>query len=363
MLTGDRPAEAVQRIQVPLGKLLTEAHTSQLDERGNRLLVRRDPGDELRVRFERDSLVFNAGEKFEFHVAPHLVAGVQADDPLVCNVRLSPARTEAKLWEETREVRVEQDGKPQETGPWTLVMPDQEGVYDLRLTLSKRRLPTRFSPTKDLTQRTIQLVVLRSQTAPATAAAWQVVAETQPQEDGGSGAGTAGSAGTAASGSTARLWKSLPKLPHWKWLPGSDSSGREAPIGNGLSRLRKAAGREFVELSPGGWQAYPLPVASVGMPHVVEVEYPNAAEQTLGISVVEPNAAGMVTPIGLHSGVDIAAPLDATSSGVERHRLIFWPRTNTPIPFGRQSTRRRAGGGGNAARPVRAGEPARTARR
>ena len=58
---------------------------------------------------------------------------------------------------------------------------------------------------------------------------------------------------------------------------------------------------------PGGWQAYPLPVGQAGVPHVVEVEYPTQAAQTLGISVVEPNAAGMVTPIGLNSGVDVAA--------------------------------------------------------
>ena len=310
---------------------MTEAHTSLLDERGNRLLVRRDPGDELRVRFERDSLVFQAGEKFEFHVAPHLVAGVEADDPLVCNVRLSPARTEAKLWEETREVRVERDGEPQETGPWTLVMPDQEGVYDLRSRSANgvcRRgsRPPRTSRNAPFNSwcfvpRRLRRLPPRGKWWPRHSRKRMAVQRTS----------AAGSAGTAAGGSTARLWKSLPKLPHWKWLPGSDSSGREAPIGNGLSRLRKAAGREFVELSPGGWQAYPLPVASVGMPHVVEVEYPGAAAQTLGISVVEPNAAGMVTPIGLHSGVDMAAPVDATSSGAERHRLIFWPRTNTPF--------------------------------
>ncbi len=331
LLSGEGTAEADQRIQIPLARLLSESHTSPLDERGNRLLVRRDPGDELRVRFQRDSLVFETGEKFEFHVAPHLAAGVEPDDPLVCTARLCPARTETELWEETREVRTGRSGEPLETGPWTLAMPDQEGVYDLHLTLSKRRLPTRFAPTKDITERIVQVVVLSRQPPPATAAAWEVVAETQPQVDTGTAAGAAGSPGITAAGSTTRLWKSLPRLPHWKWLAGADSSGRETPIGNGLSRLLKAAGGEYVELSPGGWQAYPLPVAGTGQPHVVEVEYPNTREQTLGISVVEPNAAGMVTPIGLHSGVDVAPAVDANSSGTDRHRLIFWPRTNTPF--------------------------------
>ena len=330
LLTPDRETGAVQRIQIPLRKLLTEPHTSLLDERGNRLLVRRDPGDELRVRFERDSLVCGAGESFEFFVAPHRVAGVEADDALVCSARLSPARTETNVWEETREVRVGRDGKPQEIGPWTLVLPEQEGVYDLHITLGKRRLPTRFSPARDLTRRHVQLVVLRAQPPPATGSAWQVVAETQPQLDTGSAAG--GPATTAAPASSAnRLWKSLPKLPPWKWLPNSDSSLEETPLGNGLSRLRQAAGREFVELLPGGWQAYPLPVSAIGMPHVVEVEYPGNLEQTLGLSVVEPNAAGMVSPIGLHSGVDVARVTEAATAAVRRHRLIFWPHSQTPF--------------------------------
>ena len=49
------------------------------------------------------------------------------------------------------------------------------------------------------------------------------------------------------------------------------------------------------------------------------------------ISVVEPNAAGMVTPIGLNSGVDVAAGTGPMPAGWERHRLIFWPRTTTPF--------------------------------
>ena len=61
-LIPDGQSDAVQRVPIPLGRLLTEPYTSILDERGNRLLVRREPGDELQVRFDRDSLVFGAGE-------------------------------------------------------------------------------------------------------------------------------------------------------------------------------------------------------------------------------------------------------------------------------------------------------------
>ena len=51
------------------------------------------------------------------------------------------------------------------------------------------------------------------------------------------------------------------------------------------------------------WQAYPLSVAKPGTPHRLEIDYPADLPQTLGISIVEPNAAGTIGPIGLDSGL------------------------------------------------------------
>lgn len=331
LLTPDGASQAMPSMQIPLEKLLTDAHTSALDAQGNRLLVRRDPGDELRVRFERDALVFATGEQFEFFVSPHLTPGVEPDDLLVCSVRLCEARTEDKVWEEVREARASSSGETLEIGPWSLTLPEHEGVYDLRITLGKRRLPTRFSPTRELAQRSVQLVVLRPQPSPPGAAPWQLVAEALPQIDAGPGRNAPPATAGAVANPGNRLWKSLPKLPHWKWLPYADAGGRETPIGNGRSRPCQTAARGLVELLPGGWQAYPLPVATVGLPHVVEVEYPARTAQTLAISVLEPNAAGMISSIGLHSGVDVGDSQPADSAAIERHRLVFWPHTNTPM--------------------------------
>jgi hypothetical protein len=87
----------------------------------------------------------------------------------------------------------------------------------------------------------------------------------------------------------------------------------------------------LIQLEVGGWQAYPLPISRPDQPHILEVEYPGDFHQSLGISIVEPNAAGAVTPIGLDSGVDIPEPLLRSRSNVQSHRLIFWPRTKTPL--------------------------------
>jgi hypothetical protein len=98
---------------------------------------------------------------------------------------------------------------------------------------------------------------------------------------------------------------------------------------------------ELVELRPSGrsgdvsWEAYTLPIKRPGVPHVLEVEYPSDVPQMMGISILEPNAAGAIMPIQLDSGIDTAE--DVTGLGSRgrprmlRHRLIFWPRTKAPM--------------------------------
>ena len=84
---------------------------------------------------------------------------------------------------------------------------------------------------------------------------------------------------------------------------------RRGPLGSGeLTTARASAGHAGTASVPHGrepdvsWQAYPLPVSRPGQPHILEVEYPGDVPQFLGISIIEPNAAGAVLPIGLDSG-------------------------------------------------------------
>jgi hypothetical protein len=63
----------------------------------------------------------------------------------------------------------------------------------------------------------------------------------------------------------------------------------------------------------------------------VEVEYPSDVPQTLGVSIVEPNVAGKVAPIGLDSGVYLPDESVVGEPRMTRLRLIFWPRTKAPL--------------------------------
>ena len=98
------------------------------------------------------------------------------------------------------------------------------------------------------------------------------------------------------------------------------------PLGD-VSQLKPSAASPDVS-----WEAYTLSVSPPGRPYVLEVEYPSDVPQTLGLSIIEINAAGTLVPIGLDSGIDVSDEAAAAAAPHwERHRLVFWPRTTSPL--------------------------------
>ncbi len=122
----------------------------------------------------------------------------------------------------------------------------------------------------------------------------------------------------------------LPSIPRLPRLP-------KGPLGNGCVQTVRHPLGELVQLKPSAespdvsWEAYWLSVGVPGRPYVLEVNYPSDVPQTLGISILEPNAAGALLPIGLDSGVDVPEELPGPAPHWARHRLVFWPRTATPL--------------------------------
>ena len=130
-----------------------------------------------------------------------------------------------------------------------------------------------------------------------------------------------------------RWWDLKRKLPRWSQL----TRWSKTSAANGDMQTARHALGELTQLNPSGpapdvsWHAYTLSLSQPGRPHVLEVEYPSDTPQTLGLSVLEPNAAGVPAPIGLDSGVDVdEEPLKDAAPHWAKHRLIFWPRTNAP---------------------------------
>ena len=298
------------QVAIPLGEISSEVRNLPLDEHENRLLVRRAPGDSLRIRTAHSSMVFAPGERLKLDVTPHLLP-LPADAKVHVKVQLTESQ-QRELWATQRDVRAGQA----EAIPLEVPLPDAEGVYDLVITATQTASWTHpVRPTlywkRSLAERRVQVIVLERQRPPV-----------KPGRE------------------LTQVLEIDPASPHWwekvKWprlarLP-------KGPLGNGTRQTVRHPLGELSQLAPNtrspdvSWEAYWLTLSVPGHPYVLEVDYPNDVPQTLGISILEPNAAGALVPIGLDSGVDVAAELvGGAAARWAHHRLVFWPRTTSPL--------------------------------
>ena len=294
------------RIEVPLADLVTGYKFAELDAQNNQVLIQRVGGDQLRVQLDRSSLVFAPGESLTLTIIPH-ETGLEDKTNLRCHAQLVRSAETQPLWERSDDLLVDSGGELRPIGPMTVAVPDAEGVYRIVMCVYRKRFRDTFVRSKPLLQREIQLVVIAPEPPSASDKSWELIQTIDPQH---------------------ASWKEwLTRVPKLPLLP----DFRQEPLTNANSTARQHLGQELVELGPGGWQAYPTSTGQIGKPHIVEVEYPSDRVQTLGISIIEPNAVGKVMPLGLDSGIDVSAEMSTAKAKMLRHRLLFWPRTDTPL--------------------------------
>jgi hypothetical protein len=307
--------QLAKRVEVRLADfqpMVPFVHESLLDDQQNRLQLQRAPGDRLRVRFDRDSLVFGPNEEFVIQAYPHAL-GLPEGTTLRCTIQLQTQGEDAASWKEQHDLRVDAKGAASLPGPTRIPLPADEGVYEVLISLYPRRLADaigRFGevlvPSKPLMQRKVQLVVISPQSFPAEVEDWRLVEE--------------------LDSANPKWWAKWVWLPPLKKLPGVSVRG---PLGDQPLRAIDYLGRQLKEIGPGGWHAAPIPIAEEGEPHVLELEYPTSIRQTLGISILEQDAQGQIGTEGVDSGIDVPGG-GSSAPGMERHRIIFWPRTRTP---------------------------------
>ncbi len=319
-LTAAAQSEPPSWIEVPLAEVIAKEHHAELDSRNNRLSVRRAPGDDLRVRIERTSLVFGPGETLSAAVEPHLLQ-VNPGTKLRLKIQLMPGRGSGELWSAEHMIVAGESSAV----PVKVQLPAEEGVYDVVITAVPAGI-LRWPHTgkaglglrQPVAERKIQLLVLGPAASPDTSGEVEPltrIVEIDPANP--------------------KWWEKFAKLPQLPRLPRL----WKGPLGNGRIQTVEHSLGEVARLAPNpqagdaSWEAYTLPLDSPGKPHILEVDYPSDASQTIGISIVEPNAAGAVIPIGLDSGIDLAEEVGGESRPPRwlHHRLIFWPRTKSPI--------------------------------
>jgi hypothetical protein len=311
-------------IEVALSKLVTQSHSVTLDVAKNVLSISRAPGDTLRLGFARDHLVFAPGERLELEVRPWRM-GVAAGAKLRLKARLLEIAGQKELWAQEHERTVDEDGSA-EAVPLTVPIPDGEGVYEVAFEVSRWGIPNRLALKHVVDERKVQFVVLSPDPPIPDASSErpnEILVEIDPANP--------------------TWWQRLPNVSMLRGL-------HTGPLGNGAaSTWQRQLGDktiQFVALgnaphSTIGWEAYPLPIHKPGQPHLVEIEYPSNVPQTLGLSLVEPNAAGATLPIGVDSGVYVPEEAADAPPRLLTHSLLIYPRTKAPLLL---VTNRRPGG-------------------
>lgn len=320
LFTAADDSERVVTVDVPLADLSGEFVNKELDNRGNRLMAMRAPGDMLRVSLARNSLVFAPGETLKCSLEPHVLP---LPDGGRARIKVQLTGSSGKeLWGQQHEVQAGHEV----TIPLEVPLPNEEGVYDILIAAANNpnwsqavRQP--LGSKRTIAERHVQLLVLAPQrpAAPRTDRELAQVIEIDPANP--------------------RWFDKLNKLPQLQLTKSRTPRSWKGPLGNGCLQTRRHALGELAQLNPNAdspdvsWEAYWLPIAQPGRPYIVEIDYPSDVSQTLGISVVEPNAAGAMMPIGLDSGLDHTAEATGSESSPRwlRHRLTFWPRTTTPM--------------------------------
>lgn len=319
--TGVPGEPAPTRIEVPLKAVLHDTFHAQLGDVGaNRISVRRKPGDRLRVMHNNASLIYKPGELMQVELAPHLL-GLAPATELRLTASLQTARQEKTLWSDSTDLVAPLDDGNWNRIPLSLRLPETEGVYDVVFEVQQRNIQARLNLAAPVERRRLQFVVLSPQPA--------------------------GRQHHGEAPQPSLLVEIDPASPGWwdrtKAMTASIPGFSRGPAGNCKPTVRKTSTGSYTELPPSNniepssvhrdlaWQAYPLPIAQPGRPHILEIEYPSDVAQSLGVSLVEPNAAGAVTPIGVDSGVFLDdGDIEPVGRKLTR-RIVIWPQTAQPL--------------------------------
>ena len=302
------------RTHIALSDALRSGMLLKLDDRGNTLKVQRAPGDALNLRTEDGPLIFFPGEQFSFELQPEFDEAVPGTT-LDIETTLSPAGRNHVVWRSDQRLAVPVEGPA--TVVITVPMPRAEGVYQVHVAASR---PPGFAKvfipgaSTLLAEHRFQAVVLDAESPSVERTAeWESVLEIDP--------------------TSPRWWDRLPNWTQLRRIPGL----RRGPLGSIRAGAIEHTFGRFIELpprAPGGephWQAYSLPLEAIGWPHLLEIEYPADEDMQLGVSIVEPNSAGVVAGIGRDSGCYVEGLGRSATRGRTIHQLVFWPRSQAPL--------------------------------
>ncbi len=321
-----------QTFEIKWEELFNQAFQFQIGD--SKASIKRTVGDYLRLRLNRDNLVYSPSETFSAILTPYQLAaeGLTSYNPATIKVQLRHSQEQFEIYKKEYTWSPESDGDI----PLSIQLPQEEGVYDIIITASCSKLNSlmprvsgavnkqlenvRLQSARELVVRKIQLAVVDSSAAVSDqvgAMETKLTAEIDP--------------------ANSQWWKSFERLSPFSL--GMREKQWEYPLGNGNTRISQCELGPVTELATNRsneepcWEAYTFPIERPGIPHILEIEYPSNSEQTTGVSIVEANDNGAITPSNLDSGFNVTQDSLRSSEAPEwkTHKIIFWPKTKNPV--------------------------------
>ena len=370
--TGDPGLQA----DVAVLDILDTPHQQPLDGDGNRLTITAAPSEPLQVTLagpdnshttnttatttttttDTATAVHRPGDILRFRVDPLIPLKLGVGD-VELRLRLSSARQDTAI--DTQATKLVPLAPPVGGTPvggrlptpfvgvdFELSLPAEEGVYEVSLEAVELR---GLRWTKPLASRTIQVVAIAPTPPTQDATEWSAVYELDP----GSPRLHERLRRLPARGLTAMPLPSvsfpamplpslsrpslpLPRLPDVPvQLP--DVSSLVPRLGGLLASGHSVVAPHplgpMLRLPPAGdaqrpsWEAITIPVAREGLPHVIEIEYPQDQQATVAVCILEPDAAGARVEVRHAGGFTVAE----RQPGLATHRLVFWPTCRSPV--------------------------------
>lgn len=297
-LTLQTPASqsAGRQFQVRLAEVAHTGRIVDLSELEGRVSISRTPGDKLSVRINRPHLVFSPGEGFQATVQPHLMTRPAKPGTAAFEWSLHKARLDEVLEGGRIEFEWNEQTAERAVLPIEAKLPIQAGVYDLDLKLRYGR---------NTVSRVVQLVVIAEDR--------QVDTPNTSEET------LVDSFGPAEAGLLRR----------------ADKRRSIAFFNGSMSKLFDFRGKSTASETSDAvkWRSYRLRINHPGQPHRLRLSLPGDAAHRFGFSLLEPNAAGQLMPLGLDCGVhdERATASTAGASGDQTYSIVFWPKVTDPI--------------------------------
>lgn len=342
----DESGSSAEPNRIPIRELFVRPQGWRLGEGDERFVIERAPGDDVRVMFRRDNLIFAPREVFEFTVNPGPILASEELASLVAEVKVLRSRSE-ELVDSARGAPLSSISNESGANQFRLTMPDAPGPYSLRIELVTRRGVSPFLRTRTLLSRTIDVIVVGTDSEPRSK----------------EGTGLSGVPGLAAIGAqlpaplrilpgtrseTQRDWATLheidPENPSWiERLQQWDAVNlvkrfASETLGSGNVTIEESPAGPVLRIPPGAWRAFPLPVDRRGDPHRLDIEYvaadlSSAMPHRAAVSFIEPDSLSWSNAVPAGVGLELrrVSGVSAPAADVTEVVAVYhWPKTRSP---------------------------------